>query len=125
MTGQANARRSGESPSTAKSSTMNGAQALASKPSQRRYHTGNARYRRVRGSFWFLPPETTRADAWGLCRDGSPGHTRACRGVTPATDVNVKAKSAANAGTAASAGVVPGAWVGAQVIQTSQRGSVA
>ena len=59
---------------TAKSSTMNRAKALASETERRRHRTGKDRCRRVRGSFWFLPPEIVR-DRRGRKRrwGGSPG----------------------------------------------------
>ena len=70
------------------------------------------RNRWVRGSSYALPPEITTLRCGNYAVP--EGRTYGCGvlGVTPDSDVTREVKIVTNAGTAAAAGVVPGAWLG-------------
>ena len=103
-------------PIAANSSTMKGPRGLASEFCGRRCQTANDFSRWVRGRFYVRSPEiggrvSSRHDA---CRDdagsGEPRIRLRSRRVMPASDVSHRAKTMTNAGTAAAAGMVSGAW---------------
>ena len=74
---------------TVKSSTMRGAQALASKPQQRRSQIGKRLARADRSSLLYSNDRNQRVVArWKLCRSGSFGHAWQARTHRRPTNVN-------------------------------------
>ena len=89
---------------------MKGPQGLASKFDRRRCRTAKNHRRWVSRCFSFRPAEIEQSSARKLRSGGSLRRATMTRGVTPASDVTDRTKDTTNPGSAAAAGVMPGAW---------------
>ena len=95
---------------TVKSSTMRGAQALASKPQQRRSQIGKRLARAGRSSLLYSNDRNQRVVArWKLCRSGSFGHAWQARTHCRPTNVTAVVKNRNNRARSVASGVVSGA----------------
>ena len=105
-----NFRGSAKKTQTVKSSTMRGAQALASKRQQRRSQIGNRLSRADRSSLLYSNDRNQRVVArWKLCRSGSFGHAWQVRTQCRPTYVTAVVKNRNNRARSLASGVVSGA----------------
>ena len=105
-----NFRGSANKTQTVKSSTMKGAQALASKRQQRRSQIGKRLSRADRSSLLYSNDRKQCVVAhWRLCRSGSFGHAWQARTQCRPTNVSAVVKNRNNRARSVAAGVVSGA----------------